>query len=78
MQLAKKYVPPQVGGGCQYGWVCCWDKRLRGEAGRLVAGERHEDPVYGLVWINSKTHSEIMTAGADGTVKFWDIRMFDK
>ena len=34
--------------------------------------------MYGLVWINSKTQSELMTAGADGTVKFWDIRMFDK
>ena len=34
--------------------------------------------VYGLVWINSKTHSELMTGSADGTVKFWDIRMFDK
>ena len=34
--------------------------------------------MYGLVWINSKTHSELMTASADGTVKFWDIRMFDK
>ena len=34
--------------------------------------------VYGLVWINSKTQSELMTAGSDGTVKFWDIRMFDK
>ena len=34
--------------------------------------------MYGLVWINSKTQSELMTAGSDGTVKFWDIRMFDK
>ena len=35
----------QVAGGCQYGWVCCWDARARGEAGRLVSGQRHEDPV---------------------------------
>ena len=34
--------------------------------------------MYGLVWINSKTQSELMTAGSDGTVKFWDIRMFEK
>ena len=57
--------------------MCWWDTRA-GAGVTSRAGESHEDAVYGLVWINSKTHSELMTAGADGTVKFWDIRRFDK
>ena len=56
--------------------MCWWDTRAG--AGLTSAGDSHEDAVYGLVWINSKTHSELMTAGADGTVKFWDVRRFDK
>ena len=51
---------------------------MAGDRGRMTAGDRHDDPVYGVIWINSKTNSELMTSSADGTVKFWDIRMFDK
>ena len=32
--------------------------------------------MYSLVWLSSKTHSELMTASGDGTVKLWDTRMF--
>ena len=65
----------QVAGGCHAGSVCWWDAR---SPEVVTAAERHDDPVYGVIWINSKTNSELMTSSTDGTVKFWDIRMFSK
>ena len=65
----------QVAGGCHGGSVCWWDTRSQGH---VTAGEGHDDPVYGVIWINSKTNSEFMTSSTDGTVKFWDIRMFSR
>ena len=41
-----------------------------------MSGESHSEPVTSLVWLTSKTHSELMTTSGDGTVKLWDTRMF--
>ena len=67
-----------VGGGSEAGGVGWWDTRLGGERARTVSSESHSDPVYGLVWTHSKAGTEMMTASADGTVKFWDVRRFSQ
>ena len=41
-----------------------------------MSGESHSEPVVSLVWVSSKTDSELMTTSGDGTVRLWDIRMF--
>ena len=63
-------IPGQAGG------VYWWDTRLGGLRARTSSAETHSGPVSCLVWVSSKTGSEMMTASADGTVKLWDTRMF--
>ena len=65
-----------VGAGTQAGGVGWWDTRMAGLAARTVSAESHGGPVSSLVWVNSKTDSEMMTASGDGTVKLWDTRKF--
>jgi dynein intermediate chain 2, axonemal len=37
-------------------------------------GENHRDKVTGVAWVQSKTGTEMMSAGSDGAVIWWDSR----
>ena len=68
----------QIAGGCHEGHICWWDTRLGRNKGSLISDEAHRDPVYNVIWTNSNTNTELMTASGDGTVKFWDVRKLNR
>jgi WD40 repeat protein len=38
----------------------------------------HRDPVYGIKWLQSKTHSECISTSTDGQVIIWDTRALNQ
>ncbi|KAM5216554.1 dynein axonemal intermediate chain 2 isoform 2-T4 [Hipposideros larvatus] len=62
-------------GGCYNGQIACWDTRKGSLAAELSTIEfSHRDPVYGTIWLQSKTGTECFSASTDGQVMWWDIR----
>ncbi|XP_014812088.1 PREDICTED: dynein intermediate chain 2, axonemal isoform X2 [Calidris pugnax] len=62
-------------GGCYNGQMAYWDTR-KGELPVEVSHVEvsHRDPVYGAIWLPSKTGTECFSASTDGQVLWWDIR----
>lgn len=62
-------------GGCYNGVVCLWDLR-KGLKPIETSGSSnsHYDPVYEVIWTQSKTNSEFVSASTDGRVLWWDCR----
>ncbi|NWW94830.1 DNAI2 protein, partial [Rhynochetos jubatus] len=62
-------------GGCYNGQMAYWDTRKGGLPVEVSAVEvSHRDPVYGAIWLPSKTGMECFSASTDGQVLWWDIR----
>lgn len=62
-------------GGCYNGVVCLWDLRKGLKPVETsICGNSHYDPVYEVVWTQSKTNSEFVSASTDGRVLWWDCR----
>ncbi|XP_039085684.1 dynein intermediate chain 2, axonemal isoform X2 [Hyaena hyaena] len=62
-------------GGCYNGQLACWDTRKGSLVAELSTIEfSHRDPVYGTIWLQSKTGTECFSASTDGQVMWWDIR----
>uniref|UniRef100_A0A8C0FKW8 Dynein intermediate chain 2, axonemal n=1 Tax=Bubo bubo TaxID=30461 RepID=A0A8C0FKW8_BUBBB len=62
-------------GGCYNGQLAYWDTRKGGLPVEVSTVEvSHRDPVYGAVWLQSKTGTECFSASTDGQVLWWDIR----
>ncbi|NXQ85387.1 DNAI2 protein, partial [Nyctibius grandis] len=62
-------------GGCYNGQIAYWDTRKGGLPVEVSAMKvSHRDPVYGAVWLRSKTGTEFFSASTDGQVMWWDIR----
>ncbi|KAM9222042.1 dynein axonemal intermediate chain 2 [Leptosomus discolor] len=62
-------------GGCYSGQMAYWDTRKGGLPVEVSPVEvSHRDPVYGAVWLQSKTGTECFSASTDGQVLWWDIR----
>ncbi|NWI18554.1 DNAI2 protein, partial [Crypturellus soui] len=64
-----------LAGGCYNGQIAYWDTRkgrLPVEVSTVEFG--HRDPVYGTIWLQSKTGTECFSASTDGQVLWWDIR----
>nr|XP_035934928.1 dynein intermediate chain 2, axonemal isoform X1 [Halichoerus grypus] len=62
-------------GGCYNGQLACWDTRKGSLVAELSTIEfSHRDPVYGSIWLQSKTGTECFSASTDGQVMWWDIR----
>ncbi|NXL39807.1 DNAI2 protein, partial [Glaucidium brasilianum] len=62
-------------GGCYNGQLAYWDTRKGGLPVEVSAVEvSHRDPVYGAIWLQSKTGTECFSASTDGQVLWWDIR----
>ncbi|XP_030317971.1 dynein intermediate chain 2, axonemal [Calypte anna] len=62
-------------GGCYNGQITYWDIR-KGELPVEVSTVEvsHRDPVYGAIWLQSKTGTDCFSASTDGQVLWWDIR----
>uniref|UniRef100_A0A8B9TXP3 Dynein axonemal intermediate chain 2 n=1 Tax=Anas zonorhyncha TaxID=75864 RepID=A0A8B9TXP3_9AVES len=59
-----------------YIWdLAYWDTRKGGLPVEVSTVEAsHRDPVYGAIWLQSKTGTECFSASTDGQVLWWDIR----
>ncbi|XP_005412284.1 PREDICTED: dynein intermediate chain 2, axonemal isoform X1 [Chinchilla lanigera] len=66
-------------GGCYNGQIACWDTRKGSLVAELSTIEfSHRDPVYGSIWLQSKTGTECFSASTDGQVMWWDIRKINE
>ncbi|NWH68942.1 DNAI2 protein, partial [Geococcyx californianus] len=62
-------------GGCYNGQMAYWDTRKGGLPVEISSVElSHREPVYGAVWLQSKTGTECFSASTDGQVLWWDVR----
>ncbi|NXU88494.1 DNAI2 protein, partial [Xiphorhynchus elegans] len=62
-------------GGCYNGQIVYWDTRKGGLTIDVTPVElSHRDPVYGAIWLPSRTGTECFSASTDGQVLWWDIR----
>ncbi|XP_067286568.1 dynein, axonemal, intermediate chain 2a isoform X2 [Pseudorasbora parva] len=52
-----------------------WDTRSGSKPVQMSAAKHsHRDPVYKVIWLQSKICTEAFSASTDGQVKLWDIR----
>uniref|UniRef100_UPI00398EE1C9 dynein axonemal intermediate chain 2 n=1 Tax=Pristiophorus japonicus TaxID=55135 RepID=UPI00398EE1C9 len=64
-----------LAGGCYNGQIGYWDTRKGGQAVEMPAIEvGHRDPVYKIIWLQSKTGTDCFSTSTDGQVLWWDIR----
>lgn len=70
-------ITDQIGGGCYNGLVTVWDVK-RGSQPVFVSPveKSHQDPITHLLWLSSKTGTELVTSSTDGKVLWWDTRKF--
>lgn len=62
-------------GGSYNGQIGYWDTRSGSQPVQMSAIEHsHKDPVYKVIWLQSKIGTEAFSASTDGQVLFWDIR----
>ncbi|NXX14701.1 DNAI2 protein, partial [Podargus strigoides] len=62
-------------GGCYNGQMAYWDTRKGGLPVEVSTVKvSHREPVYGAMWLQSKTGTECFSASTDGQVLWWDIR----
>ncbi|EER07552.1 axonemal dynein intermediate chain, putative, partial [Perkinsus marinus ATCC 50983] len=67
--------PDTLAGGAYDGLVFFFDVRQGSKpVGKSSFEQSHHDPVYDLVWLQSKTNSECATTSTDGRVLWWDTR----
>ncbi|KAI1886582.1 hypothetical protein AGOR_G00197290 [Albula goreensis] len=62
-------------GGCYNGQIAYWDTRKGSQPVEMSTIEHsHRDPVYKVIWLQSKTGTDVFSASTDGQVLWWDIR----
>lgn len=62
-------------GGLMNGQVCSWDRRLGCKPTLFCEPHvAHRDQVRSVLFINSKNGTEFVSGGADGGLKWWDLR----
>ncbi|XP_028675444.2 dynein axonemal intermediate chain 2-like [Erpetoichthys calabaricus] len=62
-------------GGCYNGQIAYWDTRKGSQPVEMSTVEHsHRDPVYKVIWLQSKTGTECFSTSTDGQVLWWDIR----
>ncbi|XP_033895340.1 dynein axonemal intermediate chain 2-like [Acipenser ruthenus] len=62
-------------GGCYNGQIAYWDTRKGSQPVEMSTIEHsHRDPVYKVIWLQSKTGTDYFSASTDGNVLWWDIR----
>ncbi|XP_021928495.1 dynein intermediate chain 3, ciliary isoform X1 [Zootermopsis nevadensis] len=61
------------------GQVAFWDVRKSSTpAGMSALEPSHRDPVYSVLWINSKSGTEFFSSSTDGQIKWWDTRKLNE
>lgn len=67
--------PDHIVGGCYNGLVGFWDLRKGSSPVAVSVVEKsHHDPVYDIVWIQSRSGNECCSVSTDGQLLWWDIR----
>uniref|UniRef100_A0A3B1IM08 Dynein, axonemal, intermediate chain 2b n=1 Tax=Astyanax mexicanus TaxID=7994 RepID=A0A3B1IM08_ASTMX len=62
-------------GGSYNGQIAYWDTRKGSQPVEMSTIEHsHRDPVYKVIWLQSKTGTDFFSASTDGQVLWWDIR----
>uniref|UniRef100_A0A8C8H5L5 Uncharacterized protein n=1 Tax=Oncorhynchus tshawytscha TaxID=74940 RepID=A0A8C8H5L5_ONCTS len=62
-------------GGSYNGQIAYWDTRKGSQPVEMSTIEHsHRDPVYKVIWLQSKTGTDTFSASTDGQVLWWDIR----
>ena len=62
-------------GGCYNGQLAFWDTRKGPMPVETTPVESaHHDPVYKVIWLQSKTGTECFSGSTDGLALWWDIR----
>ncbi|KAM6951521.1 dynein axonemal intermediate chain 2 [Aplochiton taeniatus] len=62
-------------GGSYNGQIAYWDTRKSNQPVEMSTIEHsHRDPVYKVIWLQSKTGTDAFSASTDGQVLWWDIR----
>ena len=64
-----------VAAGGMDGRIFFFDLRVRSRpVSASPVASSHQDPVFDLSWIQSKTHSEVVSTSPDGRALWWDTR----
>lgn len=67
----------QIGGGCYNGLISIWDAKKGREPCMISPVEKsHSDPISHILWLSSRTGTELVTTSTDGKVFWWDTRKF--
>ncbi|XP_072226733.1 dynein axonemal intermediate chain 2 [Leuresthes tenuis] len=62
-------------GGSYNGQIVYWDTRRGSQPVEYSSLEHsHRDPVYKIIWLQSKTGTDAFSASTDGQVLWWDVR----
>ncbi|XP_069581767.1 dynein axonemal intermediate chain 2 [Brachyistius frenatus] len=62
-------------GGSYSGQIAYWDTRRGSQPVEVSSVEQsHRDPVYKIIWLQSKTGTDAFSASTDGQVLWWDVR----
>ncbi|XP_028284097.1 dynein intermediate chain 2, axonemal, partial [Parambassis ranga] len=62
-------------GGTYSGQIVYWDTRRGSQPVETSSVEQsHRDPVYKIIWLQSKTGTDAFSASTDGQVLWWDVR----
>lgn len=61
----------QIGAGCYNGLVCIWDAKKGNQPVMVSPVEKsHSDPVTHILWLMSKSGTELVTTSTDGKVNY--------
>eukprot|EP00928_Gymnodinium_smaydae_P081400 TRINITY_DN64938_c0_g1_i1.p1 TRINITY_DN64938_c0_g1~~TRINITY_DN64938_c0_g1_i1.p1 ORF type:complete len:619 (+),score=158.15 TRINITY_DN64938_c0_g1_i1:248-1858(+) len=67
--------PDMLFAGCYNGILNVYDLRKGPTpAGKSATEISHYDPVYDVVWLQSKTQTESASVSSDGRLLFWDVK----
>uniref|UniRef100_A0A8D3AXA6 Dynein intermediate chain 2 axonemal n=1 Tax=Scophthalmus maximus TaxID=52904 RepID=A0A8D3AXA6_SCOMX len=67
--------PHTLLGGSYNGQIGHWDTRRGSQPVEVSSVEQsHRDPVYKIIWLQSKTGTDAFSASTDGQILWWDVR----
>ncbi|XP_015246913.1 PREDICTED: dynein intermediate chain 2, axonemal isoform X1 [Cyprinodon variegatus] len=71
--------PHTLVGGSYNGQIAYWDTRRGTQPVEYSSMEHsHKDPVYKIIWLQSKTGTDAFSASTDGQVLWWDVRKLNE